>query len=125
VRNVLAGVNTKDFWCPGSTLRAAFDSNQPLAYGMPENGLVVFLSGTPVFDVTANNASEAYESPVRFAERDLLRSGWLVGEQLIGKKTPVVATAHGAGRIVLLGIRVQHRAQTHGTFKLLFNALMK
>jgi len=125
VRNVLAGVNTKDFWCPGSTLRAAFDNSQPLAYGMPENGLVVFLSGTPVFEVAANNASERYESPVRFAERDLLRSGWLVGEQFIARKTPVIATAHGAGRIVLLGIRAQHRAQTHGTFKLLFNALVK
>jgi len=125
VRNVLAGVNTKDFWCPGSTLRAAFDNSQPLAFGMPEDGLVVFLAGTPVFDVAANSASERYESPVRFAERDLLRSGWLVGEGLIARRTPVVATAHGAGRIVLLGIRAQHRAQTHGTFKLLFNALLR
>jgi hypothetical protein len=125
VRNVLTGVNTKDFWCPGSTLRADFDNSQSLAYGMPENGVVVFLSGTPVFDVAANSASERYESPVRFAARDLLRSGWLVGEPLIAKKTPVVAASHGAGRIVLIGIRAQHRAQTHGTFKLLFNALMR
>jgi hypothetical protein len=125
VRNVLAGVATKDFWCPGSTLRARFDTSQPLAYGMPDEGLVVFLSGTPVFSVSAHNASEKYESPVRFADRDLLRSGWLVGEQLIAQRTPVVATSHGAGRIVLIGIRAQHRAQTHGTFKLLFNALLK
>jgi hypothetical protein len=30
----------------------------------------------------------------------------------------------GTGRIVLLGIHVQHRAQTYGTFKLLFNNLI-
>ena len=125
VRNVLAGVNTKEFWCPGSTLHARFDNTQPLGYGMPEEGLVVFLGGTPVFDVVPNNASERYETPVRFVERDLLRSGWLVGEGLIAKRTPVVAAPYGAGRVVLLGIRAQHRAQTHGTFKLLFNALLR
>jgi len=31
---------------------------------------------------------------------------------------------HGEGQIVMIGFRAQHRAQTHGTFKLFFNALV-
>ena len=36
----------------------------------------------------------------------------------------VVDVPVGDGNVVLLGTSVQHRAQAHGSFKLLFNAML-
>lgn len=51
-------------------------------------------------------------------------SGWGSGLTLL-QGAPVVAEARlGLGRVVLLGVRTQHRGQAYGTFKFLFNALL-
>jgi hypothetical protein len=123
VRNVLTGKTSKEFWCPGSTLKVEVDTANPLAYGMPARALALFLN-SPAFEVTAQNA-ETYDVPVRYAERNLLESGWLIGEENLSRRAAVVSAKLGEGRVVLLGFPAQHRAQTHGTYKLLFNALLR
>lgn len=123
VRNVLTGKSTKEFWCPGSTLRVTYDNTNPLAYGMPSHGLAVYL-GSPAFEITAPSA-ENYATVVRYEDRDLLESGWLVGEENIARKAAVVSAKLGQGTVVLIGFPAQHRAQTHGTYKLLFNAMVR
>jgi hypothetical protein len=69
--------------------------------------------------------NERYETIVRYAERDILRSGWLIGEKRLSNKAALVSAELGKGRVILIGFRTQHRSQTHGTFKLLFNALLR
>jgi hypothetical protein len=123
VRNVLEGKSTKEFWCPGSTIKVTFDNSNPLAYGMPAHGLALYLN-SPAFEITAQNA-ENYETIVRYQDRDLLESGWLVGEENLARRAAVVSAKLGQGRVVLIGFPAQHRAQMHGTYKLLFNALVR
>jgi len=123
VRNVLADLDSMEFFCPGSTLHVEVDTSNPLAWGMPADTLALFWS-SPAFEITARDAYN-YQRVVTYAERDILQSGWLVGEQHLSKRAAVITTQVGDGEVVLLGIRAQHRAQTHGTYKLLFNALMK
>jgi hypothetical protein len=121
LRNVVAGLTSKEFWSPGSTLRVRFDNRHPLAFGMPREGYALFLAGSQAYEVTASSPNVEIFST--FVDREILQSGWLLGESVIARKAAAVSVGHGAGRVVLLGFRPQHRDQTHGTFKLVFNAL--
>ena len=122
VRNALAGLDSMEFFCPGSTLHVDVDPTNPLAWGMPKDALALFW-GSPAFEITASDAYN-YDRVVTYAERNILQSGWLVGEKHLSKRAAVITARVGEGKVALLGIRAQHRAQTHGTYKLLFNALM-
>lgn len=124
VRNIVAGLPSKEFWSPGSTLRVRYKNSNPLVYGMPEDGLALFLAGSQVYEVTSTTSSQDVEILATYVDRDILQSGWLIGEQVIAKKAAAVSVRYGQGKVVLLGFRAQNRTQTHGTFKLIFNALL-
>jgi hypothetical protein len=124
VSNVTENLDPKEFFCPGSTLKVNVDNSHPLAYGMPAEGFVVYYS-SEAFAITTSQNSELYETVVRYKDKDLLQSGWLIGEDHLAKMPAMVDVKHGKGHVVLIGFRTQHRCQTHGTFKLLFNALMR
>ena len=123
-RNILATKTTKEFWCPGSTLKVKVDTSSPLAYGMPTDALALYLQGDPVFEVTPSSSNERYSVIVSYDSREILQSGWLVGEGNITGKAAMISAEMGKGKVVLVGFRTQHRAQTYGTFKLLFNSLV-
>ena len=77
-----------------------------------------FKSG-PVFDGVRGDV----KAVARYPEFNPLMSGWLEGEKRIRQKTALLETPLGDGRVVLFGFKPQHRGQSHGTFKLLFNAI--
>ncbi len=123
VRNVLADAPSTEFFCPGSTLRTRVDVCNPLGYGMPEESLIFFWD-SPAFEILPSGFNERYEVIVSYPDRDILQSGWLIGEDRLRRRAAMVSAHFGEGRVVFIGFRVQHRAQTHGTFKLLFNSLL-
>ena len=123
VQNVLSGKSAKEFYCPGSTLHANIDTNHRLTHGMPDEALIFFWSG-PTFRVQPSFSNEKCEILVQYPERDILQSGWLVGEDQIAGTAGMISAQYGKGSVVLFGFRPQHRAQTHGTFKLFFNTLI-
>ena len=125
VQNVIENVSSgMEFFCPGSTLKAYFTNNDPLAYGMPEEGLVLFRS-SPTFRIKSGRNNDQYKTIVRYVDKNVLQSGWLIGEKRIAKKAGMVEAKVGNGRVILIGFSTQHRCQTHGTFKLLFNTMIR
>ena len=124
VRNAVEGVWGNEFWAPGSTLKVEIDHTDPLAYGMPEEGLVTYLAGGQVYETVPGAESANVERLVTYVDRNILQSGWLLGEEAIANKAAMVSVGKGEGTVLLIGFRTQHRAQTHGTFKFLFNALV-
>jgi len=106
------------FYIPGALLKAHIDNTNPIAYGMPAEAYV-FFDNSPVFRVSTNGVARVgwYEGKAPLA------SGWAWGQELLDGGAAFAEASVGDGKVILLGPEVAFRAQPHGTFKLLFNAL--
>ena len=104
---------------PGTIVHIDVDDTNPLSFGIPTRTSGVFTSSAAYDVASATNVTTA----ARYAKQDLRVSGLLTGADVLEGKSAVVSAAVGAGRVVLLGFRVQHRAQSLATFRFLFNAI--
>ena len=122
-RNVLSAAKPEEFSCPGSLLRVRV-SPHPVTYGIPEE-LPVFVN-EPIAFSTALPGAEIERWVVASYppdSKDVLVSGWIHGEDRLARRAAAVAMTYGKGKLVLLGFRAQHRAQTNATYPFLFNSL--
>jgi glutamine amidotransferase-like uncharacterized protein len=85
------------------------------------------VTGGQAWEVTLadefNKGDREIRTVARYADGDVLASGWLSGEKAIRGKAALVEARYGKGRVVLFGFRPQFRAQSAGTFKLVLNAI--
>lgn len=122
-RDALERVSRNQFFCPTSILKVKVDNKTPIGYGMPKEAAVMFSRS---LGMTTRVPSGEWDRKVvaSYPQENVLFSGWLLGEDVIARKAAVVDTKYKKGHIVLIGIRCQHRAQSHGTYKFLLNALL-
>ena len=118
VRNVVQRAGPRDFYCPGSLLGVEVDNTSPLGFGLNPR-IAAWVEGGVAFETN----EPSIRSPLRYASRELLMSGWLLGANLIQGKPVVLEVPKGKGRVILRGVRPPYRGQSYGTFALLFNAL--
>ena len=113
---------TERFYVPGALLEARVDVSHPLAQGLDER-VNVFFDHSPAFRLPSQALNEGIRPVLWFDTASPLKSGWAWGQQHLEGSAAVVEAAVGRGRLVLFGPEIAWRAQTHGTFKLLFNAI--
>jgi hypothetical protein len=99
---------------------------------IPRSAASVLSYGNPVFelldtDERNSEESDGYLSGMRvvasYPNGNPFMSGRLIGDYILHNKPALVEVDCGKGKIILFGFRPQNRAQTHGTFMLLFNSL--
>jgi hypothetical protein len=119
LRNVLEGLRSSEFYCPGSILHIVVDTSNPIARTMTRDENAYFINSS-AFEAMDKDRVQVI---ARYAGDYVLRSGWLRGEDKLKDQIALAEIKMGKGRIILFGFRPQHRGQTWGTFPFIWNAI--
>jgi len=118
VRNSLEELKSSEFYSPGSIVSLEVNQNHPIAQGLGQDTAAYFINSS-AFETTDGKVRVV----ARYAKQDLLRSGWLLGEDKLRGKIALAEVPLGRGNIVLFAFRPQHRGQTWATFRFIWNAI--
>jgi len=111
------------YYIPGSVLRVTLDTTIQPAWGMSPTADVYF-DNSPVFNINPAAYANGTVRPIAwFADDHPLRSGWAWGQAYLRDGVTAFVATVGQGKLYTFGPEITFRAQTHGTFKLLFNQL--
>jgi hypothetical protein len=119
LKNVVEGLKSSEFYCPGSILKVELDKSTATATHL-SNTISAYFINSSAFEVTDASRVRVL---ARYAPSGVLQSGWLLGEKYLSGKVALAEVPLGKGNVVLFGFRPQHRGQTWGTFPLIWNAI--
>lgn len=120
LKNVLNGLKRNEFYNPGSIVQLEVETGNPLARGLRRETAAYFINSA-AFEATDKSRVKTI---ARYAEKNALMSGWMIGEKYLNGKIALAEVERGRGKIILFGFRPQHRGQTWATFPFVFNALV-
>jgi hypothetical protein len=113
------------YYVPGSVLNVEVDTKSPSTWGM-EREADVYFDNSPVFKLTGDAIATGKIKPLMWFESATpLRSGWAWGQSYLQDGVTAFEASIGKGKLFAFGPEIAFRAQTHGTFKLIFNQLYK
>jgi len=111
------------YYVPGSVLNVSVDNTLASAWGMQKKADVYF-NNSPVFKIATADLLKGDIKPILwFSSAAALRSGWAWGQAYLRDGITAFEANVGKGKLYAFGPEITFRAQTHGTFKLLFNQL--
>ena len=121
MKNVLKDLKRNEFYNPGSIVKIDVDKSNLLAKNLKEEIAAYFINSS-AFEIADETR---IKSIAKYAAKDSLLSGWMLGEKFLNSKTALAETTYGKGKIILFAFRPQHRGQTFATFPFIFNSLEK
>ncbi len=124
VRNALEGLSESEFLVPTSLLRINVDNDSPIGYGMPAEAAAMFFRSVAYTTWLPPSGDWDRQVVASYPQDNVLLRGWMSGEEQLARRAAVVDAGYRDGRVILIGFRTQHRGQTHGTYKFLFNSLL-
>lgn len=125
VNGVERRLPAEKYYVPGSVLRIAVDTKAPASWGL-ESATDVYFDNSPVFKLSADAVSSGKIKPLAwFPNAAPLRSGWAWGQSYLQDGVAAFEANYGKGKLYAFGPEITFRAQTHGTFKWMFNQLYK
>jgi len=110
------------YYIPTSILSAKVDNTKAATWGMQKEVDVVF-DASPVYKLLPGAEAAGVKPLLWFEGKTPLRSGWAWGQEYLDGGIAAFEVGIGKGRLLVYGPEITFRAQPHGTFKLLFNAL--
>jgi hypothetical protein len=122
VKELKRTLTREQHYAPGTIVNLQVDTTHPMGLGSAADTFGFYIN-SPFFQLTEGFSSQHVSVVARYPNSGAKASGWLRGEDLMLGRAAVVAIETNPGKLVLFGIRPQHRAQTHATLPLLFNAL--
>ena len=122
-RDVSSDLKKSGLYVAGSLIRVQLKSDHPLTVGMPDE-IGVFYRGNPAFVTSVPRFDTDRRIIASFPEKNLLMSGYIEKDKLLGRKAAMIWMKKGKGQLVIFGFNPQFRASTQSTYKLLFNSIL-